>query len=247
MSLTGKVILITGASAGIGNAVAQRVAKNGASVIINYLRDATSANSLVDEVGSDRALAVQADVSKTDDIRRLVETTVAKFGHIDVVIPNAGVLPMKDLDSTTETDFDAAFALNVKGPYFLAQEAARHMPAGGRIIFVSTAVTSFSAAAPAYLLYAATKGAIEQMTRLAAKDLGRKGIMVNAVAPGPTQTELFLKGKSEETLRLVASANPFRRVAVPEEITGAFNFLCGPDSSWISGEVIRVDGAMALH
>ncbi|KKA24447.1 Oxidoreductase, short-chain dehydrogenase/reductase family [Rasamsonia emersonii CBS 393.64] len=241
MSLAGRVVLITSASKGIGKAAAQRLAADGASVVVNYLTDAASASALVEQIGPDRALAVQADVSKVDEIRRLVEATVARFGRIDVVIANAGVLPVKDLDSTTEADFDAAFALNVKGPYFLVQQAARHMPAGGRVIFLSTGVTSVSSITPPYLLYAATKGAIEQMTRVVAKDLARKGILVNALAPGPTATELFLRGKSEATLRTVAAFSPFNRIAQPDEMAGTIAFLCGPDTRKnISAEYVRI-------
>lgn len=245
MSLAGKVVLITGASKGIGKATAQHLAANSASIVINYLSDAASANALVDEIGEDRALAVQADASKLDDIRRLVEAAVTKFGHIDVVIPNAGVLLMRDLATTTEADFDTAFNLNVKGPYFLVQEATRHMPAGGRVIFVSTGVTVHSSISPTYLLYASTKGAIEQMTRITAKELAKKGIFVNAIAPGPTTTELFLRGKSEETLRAVAGFSPFNRIGEPGEMASVINFLCGPECTWMSGQIIRVNGAMA--
>jgi len=119
------------------------------------------------------------------------------------------------------------------------------MPSGGRIIFVSTSVINLSNIAPAYLLYASAKGAIEQMTRVMAKDLARKGILVNAIAPGPTTTDLFLDGKSDQVLKAVASNNPFNRIGEPEEIAAAMMFLCGKDSSWMSGQVMRVNGAMA--
>ncbi|KAJ5750265.1 hypothetical protein N7533_007293 [Penicillium manginii] len=245
MSLSGKVILITGSSRGIGKAAALRVASEGASLVINYLSDAAAANALVEEIGSDRALAVQADVSKIPDLDRLVDAAVAKFGRIDVLIPNAGILPMKDLENTSEVDFDNTYNLMVKGPYFLAQKAAKHMPSGGRIIFVSTGVTNLSNIAPTYLLYASAKGAIEQMARVMAKDLARKGILVNAVAPGPTTTELFLTGKPEQIIKAVASNSPFNRIGEPEEIAGVMAFLCGKDSSWMSGQILRVNGAMA--
>lgn len=126
MSLSGKVILITGSSRGIGKAAALRVASEGASLVINYLSDAAAANALVEEIGSDRALAVQADVSKIPDLDHLVDAAVARFGQIDVLIPNAGILPMKDLENTSEVDFDNAYNLMVKGPYFLAQVSKEH-------------------------------------------------------------------------------------------------------------------------
>lgn len=246
MSLSGRIILITGASKGIGKAIAQRLAAAGATIIINYLSDANGANDLVNEIGPSRALAVQADVSKPSEIRRLVETAVSRFGRIDTIIPNAGILPMKDLAATTESDFDTAFALNVKGPYFLAQEAVKHMPPGGRVVFISSTVAAFSGVAPTYLLYASTKGAIEQMTRLMAKDLAKKNITVNAVAPGPTKTEMFMKGKSEELVKGIAASNPFGRMAEPEEMTGIIAFLCGGESGWMTGQVVRVNGGMQV-
>jgi 3-oxoacyl-[acyl-carrier protein] reductase len=262
MSLSGKVVLITGSSRGIGKATALRLASEGASVVINYVSNEASANSLVEQIGSDRALAVQADASNMSDLDRLVHSAVAKFGKIDVLIPNAGILPMKDLENTTEADFDKTYNLMVKGPYFLAQvstrilslkrpkrltisqKAAKHIPSGGRIIFVSTGVTVVSNIAPTYLLYASAKGAIEQMARVMAKDLARKGILVNAIAPGPTTTELFLEGKSEQVLKAVAGSSPFGRVGEPDEIASVMSFLCGKDSSWMSGQVLRVNGAM---
>ncbi|KAJ5174665.1 uncharacterized protein N7482_000542 [Penicillium canariense] len=245
MSLLGKVVLITGSSRGIGKATALRVASEGANVVINYINDVATANSLVDQIGPDRALAVQADASKLSDLDRLVETAVAKFGKIDVVIPNAGILPLKDLESTSEEDFDRTYNLMVKGPYFLAQKAVKHMPPGGRIIFVSSGTARYSSVSPAYLLYTSSKGAIEQMTRIMSKDLARKGISVNAVAPGPTTTKLFLDGKSEQLLKAIAGSSPFNRIGEPEEIAAVMAFLCGKDSSWISGQIVGVNGGMA--
>ncbi|KAI3126604.1 hypothetical protein CBS147330_6392 [Penicillium roqueforti] len=245
MSLSGKVVLITGCSKGIGKATVLRLASEGASVIINYLSDEAAANNLVAQIGPDRALAVQADASNLSDLDRLVDSAVAKFGKIDILIPNAGILPMKDLENTTEADFDNAYNLMVKGPYFLAQKATKHMPSGGRVIFISTGITALSSVAPAYLLYASAKGAINQMARVMAKDLARKNIIVNAVAPGPTTTELFLKGKSEQVLNAVAGFSPFGRIGKPEEIANVIAFLCGEDSSWMSGQIVQVNGGMA--
>ncbi|KAI3147669.1 hypothetical protein CBS147325_3947 [Penicillium roqueforti] len=245
MSLSGKVVLITGSSKGIGKATVLRLASEGASVIINYLSDEAAANNLVAQIGPDRALAVQADASNLSDLDRLVDSAVAKFGKIDILIPNAGILPMKDLENTTEADFDNAYNLMVKGPFFLAQKATKHMPSGGRVIFISTGITALSSVAPAYLLYASAKGAINQMARVMAKDLARKNIIVNAVAPGPTTTELFLKGKSEQVLNAVAGFSPFGRIGKPEEIANVIAFLCGEDSSWMSGQIVQVNGGMA--
>lgn len=245
MSLQGKVILITGGSKGIGRAIALRVAQSGASVVVNYASDSKAANEVVSQIGGDRALAVQADASTVAGAEALVAATVQRFSKIDVVIPNAGLMPMADLEHTTEAAFDRVYAINVKGPYFLAQKAVPHMPTtgGGRIIFVSTGIAHNSAVPPPYLLYASTKGAIEQMTRVMAKDLGRKGITVNCVAPGPTATELFFEGKSEAMIKGIASQSPFNRLGDPADIAELAAFVAGPESRWVSGQVIGANGA----
>ncbi|MCJ1257607.1 hypothetical protein MMC24_005433 [Lignoscripta atroalba] len=241
----GKVALITGGSKGIGKATVLALAKAGAKVVINYSADARAADELVKEIGSDRALAVKADAGNVGEIDKIIKQTVDKFGKIDILIPNAAVLPMKDLENTTEDDFDATFGLNVKGPYFLIQKAAPHMRSGSHIVLVSTTLCTASTVTPNYLLYCATKGAIEQMTRVLSKDLARKGISVNAIAPGPTGTELFLKGKPEPVLKMIAGFNPQNRIGTPEEVADAIVFFSGDGSRWVTGQVIRVNGGMA--
>ncbi|KAI7784310.1 short-chain dehydrogenase reductase [Diaporthe eres] len=243
MSLSGKVIIVTGGSKGIGRAISQRLAQDGASVVVNFSRDASAADEVVQAIGQDRALAVQADVGSVAGVEKLVAATVERFGRVDVVIPNAGIMPMRTTGNTTEEDFDRAFALNVKGPYFLAQKAAAHMSPGGRVIFVSTGIAKASTVAPPYLLYGATKGAVEQMTRIMAKDLAAKGISVNAVAPGPTGTELFFEGKSEAMLEGIKKASPFGRLGEPEDIANVVAFLSGKDSAWVAGQIVHVNGA----
>ncbi|XXH04086.1 hypothetical protein Hte_010497 [Hypoxylon texense] len=245
-SLSGKVAIITGASKGIGKASAIALARLGANVVINYSSDEQAAQAALAEVkkaGAGDAILVRADVGTVAGVQSLVKQTVDTFSKIDVLVPNAGVLPMKDLEHTTEADFDRTFALNVKGPYFLAQAAAPHMAKGSHIIFISTTLTVASTVMPGYLLYNSTKGAVEQMTRVISKDLGRRGILVNAVAPGPTGTELFFRGKSEELLKTIANFNPQGRIGTPEEIAETIVFLS--TSSWVSGQVIRANGGMA--
>ncbi|RDW76886.1 putative oxidoreductase, short-chain dehydrogenase/reductase family [Aspergillus mulundensis] len=244
MSLSGKVVLITGAFKSIGKATAKRLASEGASLVLNYNTDAFSANELVNKIGNNRALAVQANASKLPKINRLVKATVAKFGKINILIPNAGILPMRDLEHTTKKDFNFTYNLMVKGPYFLAQ-APKHIPPGGRIILVSTGVTILSSIAPTYLLYASAKAAVKQITRVIAKDLARNGILVNYIAPGPTTTGLFLNGKSKQMIKMVEGFSPFNRIGEPEEIANALFFLCSRDSSWVLGQVLYVNGAMA--
>jgi 3-oxoacyl-[acyl-carrier protein] reductase len=240
-SLAGKVALITGASKGIGKATAVRLAQQGARVLATYGSDAAAAKELVK--GIEGALAIQSNASSVTEIDALVKEVVQRCGKIDILVLNAGVLPMKNLENTTEEDFDKTFALNVKGPYFLAQKAVPHMAPGSHIIFLSTTLCAASTVQPNYLLYNSTKGAIEQMTRVMAKDLGPKQIYVNAVAPGPTGTELFFKGKNEQVLKMIAGFSPMNRIGEPEEIAETIAYLSG--SRWISGQVVRVNGGMA--
>ncbi|KAH8787825.1 hypothetical protein F5883DRAFT_530956 [Diaporthe sp. PMI_573] len=248
MNFHGKVALVTGGSKGIGRAVSLALAKVGASVVVNYSSDAGAAEEVVKCIssGPGKAVAIKADVSSVAGVEDLVSKTVSQFGKIDVLVANAGVLPMKDLKSTTEADWDSTFALNVKGPYFLAQKAVPHMPKGSHIVLTSTTLCAASTVTPPYLLYNSTKGAIEQMTKVLAKDLGRPdagGILVNCVAPGPTGTDLFYKGKSEQLVNMIANFNPQARIGTPEEIAEAVLFLAG--SSWTNGQILRVNGGMA--
>ncbi len=150
---------------------------------------------------------------------------------------------MKTLASTTEADFDQHFNLNVKGPLFLVQKAVPHMPAGGRVILVSTGLNTATGVTPGYFLYVATKGAVDQMVRALSKELAPKGITVNAVAPGPTGTDLFYHGKSEQVLDMLKRQSPFGRLGEPAEIASVVAFLAGEDSRWVSGQVLRVNGA----
>jgi 3-oxoacyl-[acyl-carrier protein] reductase len=258
MSFKGKVFLVTGSTKGIGKAVIERVAADGANVVINYSSNSALADELVSKIGSDRALAVKADVSNISEIEMLVQATVEKFGRIDCLMANAACAPMNDLESTTEETFDKSFNLNVKGPYFLVQvsiqalwqlghtnnnqKAVPHMPRDGRVILVSSGVLHQSQVAPRYLLYASTKGSVEQMTRILAKDLGPRGITVNAIAPGPTATEMFFQGKSQELIDTIAGFSPLGRLGKPEEIAEVAAFLAGPGSSWVSGQVIGANG-----
>lgn len=244
-SLTGKVALVTGGSKGIGRATCLALAKAGASVVINYSADSSSADELVKQIGSEHAHAVQADAGTINGAEQMVKSTVERFGRLDILVPNAGILPMKEIGNTTEEDFDNTYRLNVKGPYFLVQKALPHLASGSHIVLLSTTLCHASTVTPNYLLYCSTKGAIEQMTKVLSKDLGRKGISVNAVAPGPTGTELFMKGKSEQGLNTIASFNPHNRIGTPEEVADAIVFLSSEGSRWVTGQVLGVNGGMA--
>lgn len=242
-SLDDKVALITGGTKGIGRAIAERLANNGALIAVNYGGDVKAAEEIVNQIGSERCIAIQADAGSVAGAETMVDKVVKRWGRIDILVANAGVLPMKDIESTTEQDFDKTFALNVKGPYFLCQKAAPYMREGSRIVTVSSSLCHNSSVSPGYLLYNSTKGAIEQFTKVLAKDLGRKGILVNAVAPGPTGTALFLRGKSQDLIDSIASATPFRRLGKPEDIAGTVAFLCSVDNTWMSGQIVMVNGA----
>jgi len=243
--LEGKVAIITGGSKGIGKATAIQLAHDGAKVIINYSGDSAAAEQTVSEIGASQAFAIKANAGSTSEISRLVDETIAHFGRLDIVVASAGIMPLNELDKLTEAEFDSIIALNVKGPLFLAQKAAPHLPSGGRIVLFSTTLCAASTVTPNYLAYCASKGAVEQMTRLLSKDLARKGVMVNCVAPGPTATDLFMKGKPEALINMIAGFNPQKRLGRPEEIAGTVRWLASEGGSWVTGQVIRVNGGMA--
>lgn len=240
--LSGKIAIITGGTKGIGAATAKKLVSLGAKVVVSYSGDASAADSLTQELGPENLTAIKSDSGSVSGIEALVSATVAKHGKIDIAIANAGVLVMVDVAHLTEEAFDRSYSLNVKGPMFLANRVLPHMSEGGRIIFVSTSQNFASTVTPPYMLYCSTKGAIDQMTRTMAKDLATRGINVNCVAPGPTGTDLFREGKSEELLKQISSLSPFGRIGEPEEVAEVFAFLSGPGASWVNGQIIKVNG-----
>lgn len=261
-SLSGKTVLITGGSKGIGAATSLLLAKNGANVAINYSSDSAAAEKVVQQIGADKSIAIKGDAGNVPDIESMVDQTVKKFGKIDILIPCAGILLMRSLEQTSEADWEKTYRLNVKGPYFLSQvrihhlrrgdhankydqKAVPHMPSGSHIVLISTGLTAMSTITPNYLLYVSTKGAIEQMVRVMCKDLASKGIVVNAIAPGPTATDLFLEGKSEQLLKAIANLSPFGRIGKPEEIAEGILFMASGGSQWVSGQTLRVNGGVA--
>ncbi|KAL5353865.1 hypothetical protein ACLOAV_001909 [Pseudogymnoascus australis] len=250
--LYGKTAIITGGTKGIGAAIATHLVSLGANVVLNYSSDATTADSLISTLISSvptatppRALALRGDAGSLPDIHALVSHTVTTYGKIDIVIANAGVLPMVDLAHLTEEVYDATMRLNAKGPLFLVKAATPHMSVGGRVVLVSSTLAHASVVDPAYLPYLASKGAVEQMVRVLSKDLARGGVMVNGIAPGPTGTELFLKGKSEVVLEKIRGLNPAGRIGEPEEVARVVGFLSGEGAAWVSGQMLRVNGGMA--
>lgn len=243
--LKGKVALITGASRGIGRAIAERLSRDGAAVVVNYARNADAAGNVVAEIeaAGGQAFAVQADVGRVSEVVRLFDETIAHFGKLDILVNNAGIMCNKPISAVTEEEFDRVFAVNVKGTFFACQQAATRLAEGGRIINFSSTTTVMML--PTYGAYVASKGAVEQLSRSLAKELGPRGITVNVVSPGPTDTELFNAGKTEEQRQRLAQASAFGRVGQPPEIAEVVAFLASDAANWVTGQNIRVNGGVA--
>ncbi|CUU49800.1 SDR family oxidoreductase [Clostridium beijerinckii] len=241
-NLEGKVAIITGASRGIGSAIAKQLSALGAKVVVNYSNNAVKAEEVVEEItkSGEQAVAIKADVSNIKDVERLFSETITKFGKVDILVNNAGVILYKLLSDVTEEEFDKLFNINVKGTYFACQQAMKHMENNGRIINFSTSVVG--SMFPTYSVYAATKGAVEQITRQLAKEFGPKKITINAVAPGPINTELFNVGKTDEQIDAIRQMNSFGRIGEPDDIANAIEFLVSDKAQWITGQTLRING-----
>ena len=240
----GKVAIVTGASRGIGSAVAERLGRDGFTVIVNYSGSAEAADALVRKIteGGGRALVVKADVSDPGAVREIFETTVAKFGGVDVLVNNAGIMTVSNLADTDDASFDRQIAINLKGTFNTLREGAKRLRSGGRIINFSSSVVGLLQ--PTYAIYAATKAAVEAITSVLAKELRGRNITVNAIAPGPTATDLFLKGKPEAVIDHLAKLAPLERLGEPNDIARAVSFLAGADGAWINGQVLRANGGI---
>ncbi|WP_172196445.1 SDR family oxidoreductase [Saccharibacillus qingshengii] len=241
-TFTGKTVIVTGSSRGIGRTLAEAFAAQGANVVVNYSNNSGKAEEVVRGIkaAGGQATAIRADVGRVPEIESLFAQTFETFGGIDILVNNAGLMHTVPLLQVTEEDFDRQFAVNVKGTFFACQAAAARMNEGGRIINFSTSVTG--AMFPGYSVYAGTKGAVEQFTRQLAKEFGPKGITINALAPGPVNTELFMQDKSESQIAGIVGMNAFGRLGETDDITGAALFLAGEDARWITGQTLRVNG-----
>jgi 3-oxoacyl-[acyl-carrier protein] reductase len=239
--MSNRTALVTGASRGIGAATARRLVGDGFHPVVNYAGSAAEAEQLAAEIGG---IAVQADVSHPAAARRLFDAAEQRFGGVDVLINNAGIMPpaLPPIAETEDEMFDRLVAVNLKGSFNTMREAAKRLRTGGRIINFSTSVIGL--ALPGYGAYAATKAAIETLTTILAKELRGRSITVNAVAPGPTATDLFLTGKSEETIERLAKAAPLERLGTPDDIAAAVAFLAGHDGGWINGQTLRANGGI---
>ncbi|MBF8149304.1 SDR family oxidoreductase [Winogradskyella sp. F6397] len=243
MSLKNKVIIVTGASRGIGKEIAIQLAKNGAKVIVNHSNsedDAKNTVKVITEAGG-IARAIKADVSQKVEVTALFDKTIEVYGKVDVLVNNAGVMISKPLKDNSAEDFSKQFDVNVKGIFNTLQEAFHKLADNGNIINISSSTVKLMF--PTYALYSASKAAVEQMTRVFSKEIGR-GISVNALAPGATETELFMHGKSPEFIEKLSSMNAFNRLAQPIDIAKVVLFLASDDSKWISGQIIGANGAL---
>ncbi|KVG65086.1 SDR family oxidoreductase [Burkholderia pseudomultivorans] len=238
------VAIVTGASRGIGEAIARRLARDGLAIVINYAGKAAEAEALARELANagGQAIAVQADVSDPAAVARLFDAAEAAFGGVDVLVNNAGIMKLAPLADSDDALFDMQIAINLKGTFNTLREAARRLRNGGRIVNLSSSVVGLKP--ETYGVYTATKAAVEAMTGILAKELRGRSISVNAVAPGPTATDLFLHGKSAELIERMSKMSPLERLGTPADIASAIAFLVGPDGGWINGQVLRSNGGM---
>lgn len=243
-SSTNRVAIVTGASRGIGAAIARRLASDGLAVVVNYAGSAGAAGTLVEEIeaAGGRAIPVQADVSDPAAVKRMFDAAEAAYGGVDILVNNAGIMTLAPIAQMDDAAFDRIIAINLKGTFNGLREAANRLRDGGRIVNFSTSVVGLYQ--PGYGVYAATKAAVEALTHILAKELGPRGITVNAVAPGPVATELFLQGKDQATLDRIRQMIPLGRLGEVDDIARVVSLLVGPDGGWINGQVLRANGGV---
>ena len=241
-----RVAIVTGASRGIGAAIARRLARDDMQVVVNYASGREAADALVASILADggAAIAVKANVADAGDVQALFAAAEAAFGGVDVLVNNAGIMPpaLPALADTDDATFDSRFAVNVKGSFHTMRQAATRLRHGGSVVNFSSSVIGL--ALPGYSIYGASKAAIETMTAIFAKELRGKNITVNAVAPGPTATDLFLNGKTAEMIERMSKMAPLERLGTPDDIAAAVAFLAGPDGRWVNGQTLRANGGL---
>jgi 3-oxoacyl-[acyl-carrier protein] reductase len=239
-----RVAIVTGASGGIGQAVAERLAADDMAVVVHYAGNPGRAEEVVEaiEAKGGAALAVRADVADEGEVTALFDRTEATFGGVDVVVHAAGIMLLAPLAELDLDDFDRMHRTNLRGTFVVDQQAARRLRRGGALVNFSTSVVKL--ALPTYSAYAATKGAVDAITLILAKELRGRDITVNAVAPGPTATPLFLDGKDQATVDHMAGMAPLERLGTPEDVAETVAFLAGP-ARWVNGQVLCANGGIA--
>lgn len=242
MSTQDKIALVTGGSRGIGAEISRRLGADGFTVAVNYTNNLDAANAVVKDIeaAGGKAFAVVGDVSKAGDVAAMFAATAERGSEVAVLVNNAGIMELAPIAQMDEQTFDRMVAINLKGTFNTLQEAARRMGNGGRIINTSTSVTKLKL--PSYGPYAATKAAVETLTAILARELRGRNITVNAVAPGPTATELFFKGKSDELIGNISKMAPLERLGTPGDIASVVSFLAGPDGVWVNGQTLFANG-----
>ncbi len=243
-TLNGKIAIVTGASRGIGRATAERLARDGATVVINYATSVKEAETVVEGIKErgGHATAIQADVAKLDDIRRLFQETHSRFERLDILVANAGYSCFKPLTDITEEDFERTYTLNAKGTYFCLQEALRYMGEGGRIVCISTIGTVLNV--PGGTCYFGSKAAVEQFCRTVAKEVAPRGITVNVVSPGFTETQMLLANMAPDVRRELIEMTPLHRLGQPEDIADVIAFLVSEQGRWLTRQNIAADGGI---
>jgi 3-oxoacyl-[acyl-carrier protein] reductase len=240
-----KTAIVTGASRGIGREIAKRLAADGFSVVVNYAGNKVKADETVSEIeaAGGTAMAVKADVSNEAEVQQLFAGVIENLGHIEVVVHSAGVMPLSPIIKNDVGLFDRTISTNLRGTFLVFAQAAQHLSDGGRIIALSSSTLAKSF--PTYGAYIASKAGVEALVRVLANELRGRNITVNAVAPGPVATELFLQGKTPEQIEQSSKIPPLERLGEPIDIARAVSFLAGPDGGWIDAQILRANGGFA--
>jgi 3-oxoacyl-[acyl-carrier protein] reductase len=240
-----KAAIVTGASRGIGRTVAKRLASDGFRVVVNYAGNAGAAEGVVAEIESagGHAIALKADVSNPADVQGLFEAAVDHLGSLEVVVHNAGIMPLSPIEEGDLETFDKVISTNLRGAFLVLSQAARQLTEGGRIIAFSSSVLARSF--PGYGAYIASKAGVEGLVHVLANEMRGRKVTVNAVAPGPVATELFLDGKSPDKVKELEQMAPLERLGRPEDIAAVVSFLAGPDGAWMNSQVVRANGGFA--
>jgi 3-oxoacyl-[acyl-carrier protein] reductase len=238
------IAIITGASRGIGAAIAKQLSQDGFTIVVNYVGNIEAANKVVSDIqqSGGKAHAIQADVSKPQEVTQLFDETATIFGAPNLLVNSAGIMMLSTLTESDDELFDKTISVNLKGTFNTMREASKRMADDSRIINLSSSVVGLNL--PNYVIYAATKSAVETMTTILAKEMRGRSITVNAIAPGPTATDLFLDGKSEKQITQLAEMNPMERLGTPEDIANCVSFLASEKGGWINGQTIRANGGM---